>query len=461
MKYGKITLFSAAVFMMSMISAGPSVLSEELPPLPKGPLILTSVRPEQLKAEYWINRLPNPDQVILTPSQRAAFNEDIRHIIKERVDIFKLSARRAGKDIRDAVDLNYNTLRGRVLFGADNKRIPKSLFDQTIQPVIRSDKIPAQISVRWGAAVRATSVRALPTDVKMIEEVGDFEFDQLQFTQIKIWTPVAVYHESGNGQWYFIQAPYVRGWVKAKDIAIFSSRDSLKKYADPEKFLVVTGESAAVFTAADRQTVLRRASMGTVLPLASAPAAGAPYEVSMPARKADGSVSVEKRFVSRKSDVSEGYLPYTRRNIIRQAFKLLGARYGWGGMYDGRDCSGFIQDVFLSLGIDMPRDSKHQGYIGTQISHFEPFEGEGEKKYFLSRAEPAVTILRMPKHMMLYLGQENGQFYVIHSTWAERISMTSDEKNRINQVVVSDLNLNGRSRIGSLFDRIISMNEAR
>jgi hypothetical protein len=72
---------------------------------------------------------------------------------------------------------------------------------------------------------------------------------------------------------------------------------------------------------------------------------------------------------------------------------------------------------------------------------------------------PGVTLMRMPLHQMIYLGEVNGRFYAIHSTWAERISMTSDEKKRINQVVVSDLTLNGGSYLGSLFDRIISVSE--
>ena len=74
-------------------------------------------------------------------------------------------------------------------------------------------------------------------------------------------------------------------------------------------------------------------------------------------------------------------------------------------------------------------------------------------------ATPEVTLLRMPMHQMIYLGQIDGRFYVIHSTWAERVSMTSDEKNRINQVVLSDLSLNGKSYLGSLFDRIIMISE--
>jgi len=109
--------------------------------------------------------------------------------------------------------------------------------------------------------------------------------------------------------------------------------------------------------------------------------------------------------------------------------------------------------------VDMPRNSKPQTFVGTQIDHFEPFEGAERKKIALRAAMPGLTILRMPHHIMLYLGEVDGKFYVIHSTWAERISMTSDEKNRINQVVVTDLDLNGRSRVGSLFDRIISISE--
>jgi len=159
--------------------------------------------------------------------------------------------------------------------------------------------------------------------------------------------------------------------------------------------------------------------------------------------------------------VTEGFPAFTQRNIIKQAFKLLGARYGWGGQYDGRDCSGFTHDVYLSMGVDMPRDSKYQGLIGTQLGHFEYGEESENKLITLEHAIPGTTILRMPKHLMLYLGKVNGRHYIIHSTWAERIGTdpVADEKNRINQVVLSDLSLNGDSYLGSLFERIISMND--
>ncbi len=429
----------------------------DLPPLPKGPLLLTSVTPEQFSPDYWIRRMPDASQVLKTPEELKKFNEDIHFMIKDCVDIFKADAARAGKPVREQMELEYRAVGGRILYGADGKRIPKEIFIQDIRPLMQTDKVPGRIKMKWGVAVRQASIRALPSEVKMLEQVGDIEFDQLQFTQIKLWTPVGIYHTSKNGKWLYVQAPYSRGWIRAKDVAFFSSRDEIKKKVKTGRFLVVTGESIPVYADENLTKRYQRPSMGTILPLRRKTASA--YEIWVPVRQPDGSVRLKTAYVSLKSDVSEGFLPYTKRNIVRQAFKLLGARYGWGGIYNGRDCSGFTHDVFLTLGVEMPRDSKGQGFIGTQIDHFEYKEDTERKLAALRASTPGLTLLRMPKHQMLYLGEVNGQFYVIHCTWAERISMTSDEKNRINQVVVSDLNLNGKSHLGSLFDRIISISE--
>ncbi len=295
----------------------------------------------------------------------------------------------------------------------------------------------------------------------MIEGKGDVEFDQLQYTLIKLWTPVAIYHTSSDGKWFYVQAPYVRGWVKAKDVAIFEGREELKTRLKTGSFLVVTGESVRVFRDATLKEVIQRPSMGTVIPMASSKSSEGPYPVWIPYRKEGGDVGLKKCYISRKSDVTKGFPVYSQANVIRQAFKLLGARYGWGGQYNGRDCSGFTHDVFLSFGVDLPRDSKQQAMVGTQLGYFEPFQNEAERKAVLRAARPGITLLKMPKHQMLYLGTVNDQFYVIHSTWAERTGddRLADEKRRINQVVVSDLELNGRSYIGSLFDRVLSANE--
>lgn len=446
------------ILVSSLLVSSNPVFAEDLPPLPDGPLILTSVTPEMLNADYWISKIPDPDAPIKTPEELPHFNKEIRAMLPEQMDVLQMDSSRSGKGTQEDLANVYKALSGRTgLMFADDSRVTKEFFEKQVKPVMAFDKVPSKIQLGWGAAVRAASVRAIPTDVKLIEKPGDIEFDVLQFTQIKLWTPVAIYHTSSDGKWYYIQAPYTRGWVRAKDIAVFPSRAALKKHVRSSKFLVVTGESVLVFADPHLTKSPLRASMGTILPLIGQNERT--NVVELPVRGEGGKVSIEKGYLGRRADVSKGFPAFTQRNIIRQAFKLLGARYGWGGMYNGRDCSGFTHDVFLSVGVDMPRDSKQQSFVGTQLGHFPPFQGTEAKIEAIRSGAPGMTLLRMPMHLMLYLGEVNGQFYVIHSTWAERYSMTSDDKNRINQVVVSDLTLNGKSRIGSLFDRIIAVNE--
>ena len=450
---------------------------EELPPLPKGPLLLTTATPAMQSPEYWIKRLPDAEKPIKTMDQMKHFNDEIRTMIPESVDIFKLDKTRPGKQVSEPMQAEYDTVKNRKLFDEHGKTVPKTIFEETIKPLMQIEQVPAKVKMRWGAAVCATSVRALPTSMKMIEGADDIEFDQLQFTLIKLWTPVGIFHESSDGKWLFIQAPYVRGWVRAKDIAIFPDRDKLKLYLRSGKFLAVTGESVRVFRDATLKDMIQRPSMGTVLPLVlgkegsggkktskkeeGAAVSSDAYTVWMPYRKDDGSVTVSKAYVSKKSDVTQGFPVYSQANVIRQAFKLLAMRYGWGGMYNGRDCSGFIHDVFLSLGVDLPRDSKQQAMVGTQLGYFQAYRDDADRTAVLKSARPGITLLKMPHHQMLFIGTVNDQFYVIHSTWAERIGQDKqlDEKRRINQVVVSDLNLNGKSYLGGLFDRILSINE--
>ena len=244
--YGRNFFKRASLFSSLIFFSCHHTFAEELPPLPEGPLILTSITPEQLSADFWINRLPNPDWVLKTPEELRFFNQEILEMAPARVDVLLWPATRRGQDISDQLELEYTTVAGRILYDADNKRIPKDFFSVNVKPLMRWEEIPAQIKIKWGAATRATSVRALPSTVKMLEDIGDVEFDQLQFTLIKLWTPVAIFHKSKDGVWYYVQAPYVRGWVRAKDIAVFNDLPSLKQMIKRNQFLDVTGESVPV-----------------------------------------------------------------------------------------------------------------------------------------------------------------------------------------------------------------------
>lgn len=449
---------SFLVYILMVMPLQAQELEKVLPPLPKGPLLLTSATPEMQKADFWISRLPEPDKLLKTDAQVEAFNKEIETFSNDRKDVFKIKSTASGKEIKSLIKNEYEAIAGRKLFDKNDKYIPKTFFTETVKPNIRMEDIPSKIKVRWGAAVKHASVRVIPTDKGMLEEKGDVEFDMVQNTKFKIWTPLAVYHTTKDGAWSYVQGTYARGWVKSRDIAIFETQDRLKSFvARKRDFLIVTGLDIPVFSNPGLSDVRAVVQMGSKLPLQGE--TGNYFESVIPVRGQGGSAVLEKIYVSKASDISKGRLPYTQRNMIRQAFKLLASRYGWGSFYDGRDCSGFTFDAFMSMGIEIPRNSKEQGVIGTFLNGFEPFTSEQQKIATLAVAKEGITLIRMPSHIMLYLGQINGMHYVIHSTWAERYSMTDDSKNRINQTVVSDLTLNGKSRVGSLFHRIVSINE--
>ncbi len=99
---------------------------EPMPALPQSPLYLTGTTPEQLDPDYWIDRLPNPDQVLKTPEQLKFFNHEIHMMIKEAVDVFAPGALAASSQIKSVIKSEYETVSNRKLFNIKDTYIPKS-----------------------------------------------------------------------------------------------------------------------------------------------------------------------------------------------------------------------------------------------------------------------------------------------------------------------------------------------
>jgi hypothetical protein len=111
-------------------------------------------------------------------------------------------------------------------------------------------------------------------------------------------------------------------------------------------------------------------------------------------------------------------------------------------------------DLFRTFGILMPRNSKEQAMLGTGLG-LARGKPAGEKRRLLDRAVPLATLIRLPSHIMLYLGKDKGKHFVIHSIWGIQESEESGATvEKIGRVVVSDLSLGEKGPNGSLLDRI-------
>jgi cell wall-associated NlpC family hydrolase len=165
--------------------------------------------------------------------------------------------------------------------------------------------------------------------------------------------------------------------------------------------------------------------MGTRVPVladwpASQPVNGQhPYTahvIELPLRKPDGSLALAPALLQRNTDTAGAPLPLTRANLIRQAFRFLGERYGWGHSYDARDCSGFVSDVYRSMGVLMPRNTRDQAVSPAFDKRVFGPGDDHAARVAAARALEVGDLVYIPGHVMLAIGHVDGEPYVIHDT---------------------------------------------
>jgi cell wall-associated NlpC family hydrolase len=162
--------------------------------------------------------------------------------------------------------------------------------------------------------------------------------------------------------------------------------------------------------------------MGVRVPLladwpADAQASGADaYVIELPVRTPDGGLRIAPSMLPRSSDVSTAPLEYTRGVLIRQAFKFLGERYGWGHAHGARDCSGFVSEVYRSVGIELPRNSQDQA--ASEAFDRLVFDANFDRaaRTVALRRLQAGDLVYTPGHVMMVLGQTREGPWVIHDT---------------------------------------------
>jgi cell wall-associated NlpC family hydrolase len=164
--------------------------------------------------------------------------------------------------------------------------------------------------------------------------------------------------------------------------------------------------------------------------------------VQLPVRQADGTLAIRSALLRRTADTSAGYLPLTRANILRQAFKFLGERYGWGHQFNARDCSGLTSQVYRSMGVLLQHSSSIQG-ASTALRHrtFGEKDTHAERVRALAKAQVGDLIV-VPGHVLMIVGHVNGAPYVIQDVPSAIFDdPTSGQRRRtkLNQVSVTPL----------------------
>jgi hypothetical protein len=372
---------------------------------------LPGVSEPMLQAAYWIERTPSARQVILSPAEIVTFNRSIYAAMPQTVvDLAR---------IPDAIDkttlrkwLASDKLPRGLERYEDGKPVTSAFYDQ-LEQNMNLQGVQELNPVSWGFTVRRTDIRTFPTNTASSDDDDSDDFDWFQETAVNISEPVAVLHRSRDAAWLFIQMYNYRGWVRAEDVALSTNRQTWQAKLDPASVLIITGSKVVPRDSVNGRPVAEwRAGMGTRLTFLGKEQDG--FAVEIPHRGANGLLVWRRAWIHGKADVSVGFLPYTQANILRQAFKMLGENYGWGGLHEGRDCSSFIMDIYNVFGIRAPRNADQQEKVPGRRIALAGIADSSTRYRLLGQAEPGAT-LHLHNHVMLYLGQDGGKHYAIHN----------------------------------------------
>jgi hypothetical protein len=99
----------------------------------------------------------------------------------------------------------------------------------------------------------------------------------------------------------------------------------------------------------------------------------------------------------------------TRAHFLKNIWSHLNRSYGLGGDQGGIDCSRLSLDVLQTYGLNVPRYSGHQAYMGTFSVDVSTIKEDKEKLALLDAAfKRGITFMYLPGHIAIYLGR-NGK----------------------------------------------------
>jgi hypothetical protein len=157
--------------------------------------------------------------------------------------------------------------------------------------------------------------------------------------------------------------------------------------------------------------------------------------------------------------VHEGPLPFTRRNVWTLALAEQDTPYGWGDTGGHRDCSRLLRDAMASFGWQLGRHSAVQGQLGTHRVDVSGMSEPDKLAALRREAERGVVLLYMPGHVMLYLGEENGQHYAVSAISEYLVPCPGgpDTVYRIARVAVTTLELGRGSERTAYVERLATL----
>jgi len=358
----------------------------------------TPIEPDPYNIDWWLFEYGTDDE-ILTREQIQEFN--IKEFEKGigLTTISKIQSVKGAEVEQMILALGFpskNMLNGQALTASAKDAI---LSNRNL------DNIEETVSIRYAIATENTDIRSFPTDAFLSDDTG--RYDYFQEDGLNYCEPMIVLHESADREWCFIRCYDYAGWVRRSDIGFCDKNTydyTVGAYYRGQVWCALKNGDVC-FRCMDT-TVTKYLRMGTYIVCMN-------RDLYLAERDTEGNV------IYAKADLPEnayaGFLKYTSSNFYKLVKNALGTPYSWGDSEEtGMDCSSTVQAIFRCFGMFLPRNSSQQQKTEGTATDVSALDNAAKSKYIMEL--PVATLLYMPGHVMLYLGEYEGVPYIVHNT---------------------------------------------
>lgn len=410
------TFFLILLFSLSACTAKQPGMIQDLQVLPQD-------------AEYYVQ---HPANILIDPHEQSNLYQDFLN------NFFGPWYRDKPRHSADQVFWGLERYGSREIYGENNLPLPTGWIKEMGQ---KSDTAGYPSLHLPAITVVHASMRVLPTLRPVFynpSRPGEgFPFDYMQNTLVPAGTPILITHVSNNQKWALAETEFAAGWIRWNEAALVD-QDFINSY-QTDSLAGFTSDNISILD--DNKNFLVSGRVGMSLPLISYDPDTGISTAIMPVRNAQGYAQAFQIKVSQNHLLPMPFHP-DEGNFSAILNSMMGQAYGWGGLYENRDCSALLKDVFSGFGIFLPRNSRAQAEAG-KIIHLQGLSASEKDNIIRTQGKPWLSILYMPGHVMLYIGQDRdtGKTAAYHSMWGLRTRQGFGETDRwiIGRTVITSL----------------------
>ena len=274
--------------------------------------------------------------------------------------------------------------------------------------------------------IRHSNIRLFPTLRPLLKDptvAGEgFPFDYLQNSSICANKPIFISHYSKDKEWAYIFSSFASGWIKSNELVVLD-----EKYTDiwqKAEQISIIKEDTPIFS--EDGDFLFKSKIGMMFALIKEDKSS--FTVLTVSSYKNSKPLFLKSKIS-KDVAIKGKLSLNDENMAFIIDEISKTNYGWGGLYEQRDCSSMLRDMFAPFGVWLPRNSYQQSRVGRVVL-LNNLSDDEKIALIKEQAVPFETLLYKKGHVVLYVGTHNDDIVVFHNTWGIK-TKSKDKEGRV------------------------------